>query len=92
MDEVVEALEIAVKALDQESLTYNLEQAKNLKVDENKYPIVPVARDYLGRIIQARALMDDAMNVVEEKKLILATEYAESFDYNTAQVQAVRCM
>ena len=90
VDEVAEALERAVAGRDQEALTFNLDQAARLKVDEGKYPIVPQGRELLAHIIEVRRLLDAAMTQVEEQALIYAVQYAESIAYETAQVTAGR--
>ncbi len=92
VDDVAEALDIAVRQLDQAALTFNLDQAARLRVDEHKYTIVPTAREYLARIVEARSLMDNASAVVEEQQLIYAVQYSESFGYDTQQVTDCRTL
>jgi len=92
VEEIAARLEQAVAALDQESLQYGLKQAKQLQVDEHKYPVVPVAREYLDRIITCRQLLQAAINPPEERDLIYAIQYAESFGYDTEEVKKGRAL
>lgn len=74
VEEICERLYKATTELDQEQLSYGLSQAEKLKVDETKYEIVPVAREYLSRIVETRKLMQEATQLVEESALIYAIE------------------
>lgn len=89
VEDVAAKIEVAVSQFNQEALTFLLDQAQRLRVDETKYTIVPVARDLLARIIQARELMHTAMSVVDQGKLVYAVQNAESFNYETEET--IRC-
>jgi myosin heavy subunit len=92
VDEVATKLESSVTARDQEGLTYGLDQAERLKMDPVKYDIVPIAKEYLTRIIECRALMAEAVSAVEESRLVYAIQYAESFEYDTDEVTRCRSL
>jgi hypothetical protein len=90
VEEICERLHKASLELDQEQLTYGLKQAEALKIDEVKYEVVPVAREYLQRIVECRKLIVEAKEPVNESSLVYAVEYADSFGYNTDEVKATR--
>lgn len=90
VDDVTDNLGLGLNTLDQEILTYNLRQAEMFKVDEQKYAVVPQARVILNKIIEAKSLMTDAVNSVDEVKLMYAVQYAESFGYEKPQTVACR--
>lgn len=79
VDEVCEKIQQAVNVLDQDQLAYGLQQAASLKVDHGKYPVVPIAQQYLDRIVESRRLIAAAMMEVEQSALEYAVRYAESF-------------
>jgi hypothetical protein len=74
IDDVCDKLEAAVTALDQTQLTHYLEQAKGLNINEDDYPVVPIARQYLERIVECRQIMAKANEVVEQSQLEYAIE------------------
>jgi len=92
VEEVCEKMQVAVDNLDQDQLAYCLQQAHSLNVDVAKYPVVTVAQEYLDRIVEARRLIQEATTAVEQNALIYAVLYAESFGYDTAEVQAARSL
>lgn len=91
VDEICEKLSAALDQLDQDQMSYGLSQARNLKVDEVKYPVVSVAHQFLDKIHEARRLVQAAVHAVEQGALEEAVAYAESFGYDfTAEVQHAR--
>jgi hypothetical protein len=90
IEDVCERLQIAVEQFDQQQLTYLLAQANNLNIDHQKYPVVPVAQQYLDRIVEARQLIAQAMEQVEQSILEYAITYSETFGYETQEVQTCR--
>jgi len=92
VDEVCEKLARAVDYLDQDQMAYLIAQAHTLQVDVVKYPVVPVAQQFLDRIHEGRKLLAAAMASVEQGALEAAVAYAESFGYDTPEVQAARTL
>lgn len=92
VDEVCERIQQAVEHLDQDQLAYGLQQANNLKVDEVKYPVVPVARQYLERILECRRLLVKATESVDQADLEYAIQCCEVLGYETEEVRSVRAL
>lgn len=93
VEEVCERLNMAIADLDQDQLAYGIKQADALRVDAVKWPVVTVAPQYLDRIIEAKRLINEALDMVEQNHLDYAVQYAESFNYEkpeTAECRRVR--
>ncbi|MDP2437987.1 MAG: hypothetical protein Q8P67_19770, partial [archaeon] len=84
-DQVISQLTQACHEHNQDDLAYGLEQADRLQMQEE---IVETCRQLLAAIIEARRLIKDARDQVDEALLIGAIDYCNSFQYNTAETQA----
>mmetsp|Transcript_41208 Transcript_41208/g.68864 ORF Transcript_41208/g.68864 Transcript_41208/m.68864 type:complete len:1215 (-) Transcript_41208:481-4125(-) len=89
--DVDEKLQEAYKKYDQDTLAYQLQQAKNFNMFGNAlYPIVEKAQERLDRIIEARSKLDEARKRVEQSLLEVAVADSESFGYETSEVVEAR--
>lgn len=86
-DEVIERLTQACHEHNQDELAYGLEQADRLQMQEE---IVETSRQLLAAIIEARRLVKEARDAVDEALLIAALEYCSSFNYSNDESQAAQ--
>ena len=84
-DEVIDRLTQACHEHNQDELAYGLEQADRLQMTE---PIVETSRSLLAAIIEARRMVKEARDNVDEALLIAALDYCTSFQYSNDESQA----
>jgi len=82
-DEVLENLVNAIAAHDQDGLAYGLEQADRLQMQQDE---VQQARDLLAAIIEARRLIAEARQAVDEALLVQALNYCGEFNFEKPEV------
>uniref|UniRef100_A0A7S3YTA7 Uncharacterized protein n=1 Tax=Lotharella globosa TaxID=91324 RepID=A0A7S3YTA7_9EUKA len=89
--DVDEKLQIAYREYDQDSLAYQLQQAKTFNMFGNPlYPIVEQAQEMLDHIISCRQKLSEALQAVDQELLEYSVADAESFGYETEEVAEAR--
>jgi hypothetical protein len=92
VEDICEQIAEAVEGLNVDMIEYGVKQAEQLNVDENKYPVVPIARQYIERMKEAKQLLNQAVLSCSIPVLVEAVAYCERFGYETQEVVDARAL
>ena len=91
-EEIEERLAKGVEDRNPDELDYGIHAATQIGMDENDYPIVGEAKQWLASINECRGYIKQGVEEVDEETLVYACDYADSLQYNGNDVKECRAL